>query len=194
MIKGSEELHPWMLFAPEACNVLIVGTFPGTRRNWSYNFFYPNKANRFWKILAEIAESQLQYFSGENAVTERQNLARHLKIALTDMGKKIVRYDDSSLDENIEMLEYMNILDILDNNPEIRKIFFTSANAAKWFNNYLADNDIRHRFPVGKRPVKSVFQYGNRQIDLTILHSPSPRAANKSLENLVEMYRKELIQ
>ncbi len=193
-----QELHPWNWFAPENSSVLIVGTFPPTQRNWSFDFFYPNKNNFFWRVMARIAGTELHYPSGESAVEERKNLLRKLQVAITDMGQHILRSDNSSLDENLSVVEYMNIFQILDENPGIRKIIFTSSSgkesAVRWFNLFLASKEIKHRFPTGKRPIKSSFQYQDRTIELVVLYSTSARAANRiSFDNLVELYQNEII-
>lgn len=193
-----QELHPWNWFAPENSRVLIVGTFPPTRRNWSFDFFYPNKANFFWRIMARIAGTELQIPNGDLAVEERKEILRKLHLAVTDMGQHIVRSNNSSLDENLSIVEYMNIFQILDENPGIRKIIFTSSSgkesATRWFNQFLAMSEIKHRFPTGKRPLKSSFQYKDRSIELVVLYSTSPRAANRfSFEDLVDLYRNEIL-
>lgn len=193
-----EELHPWNWFAPENSRVLIVGTFPPTKRNWSFDFFYPNKANFFWRVMAQIAQVELQYPNGDLAVEERKGILRKLHTAITDMGRHIARSNNSSLDENLSVVEYMNIFQILDENPGIRKIIFTSSSgkesAARWFNNFLAFHEIKHRFPTGKRPIKSAFQYQERSIELVVLYSTSPRAANRfSFDTLVELYKNEIL-
>lgn len=193
-----KELHPWNWFAPENSSVLIVGTFPPTTRNWSFDFFYPNKANQFWKVIARISNTELEYPTGELAVEERKNLLRKLHVAVTDMGKHILRSANSSLDENLSVVEYMNIFQILDENPTIQKIIFTSSSgkesAARWFNNFLASHEITHRFPTGKKPLKSSMEYNGRTIELVVLYSTSPRAANRiSFEDLVELYKNEIL-
>jgi len=192
----NEEIHPWNWFGPSDSKVLLVGTFPSARRNWSYDFFYPNKVNLFWKILADISGMPLQHFSGDDAVSERKAILGSLKITLTDMGAKIARIDDSSLDEKLVPLRYMDIFRILDERPLINKILFTSSSgpvsSTKWFNDYLKQRGIAHRFPKA-RPIKSRLTYGSRQIDLAVLYSPSRRAAGRMPFNkLVEMYREEI--
>ncbi|MDR0802893.1 hypothetical protein [Fluviicola sp.] len=193
-----EELHPWNWFAPENSKTLIIGTFPTARKNWSFDFFYPNKANLFWKIIAQILNTELQYISGNPATEERKILLRNLNLAVTDMGKHIIRYENSSLDENLAVIEYMDIFRILDENPTIEKLIFTSSSgkvsAAKWFTEFLASKGIKYRFPAGKNPIRSEMHYNGKNIQLVILYSPSPRAANRiSFENLVELYQREIL-
>lgn len=194
----AEELHPWDWFAPENSKTLIIGTFPTARKNWSFDFFYPNKANLFWKVMAEILDTELQFMNGNPATEERKILLRNLNLAVTDMGKHIVRHENSSLDENLTVLEYMDIFRILDEHPTIEKLIFTSSSgkvsAARWFTEFLASKGIKHRFPAGKKPIRSEIHYKEKIIQLVILYSPSPRAANRiSFENLVELYRQEII-
>ncbi len=39
------EHHRWNNYVPSHAKTLIIGTFPTAKRNWSYEFFYPNKRN-----------------------------------------------------------------------------------------------------------------------------------------------------
>jgi G:T/U-mismatch repair DNA glycosylase len=137
------ETHPWKWFAPPNCKVLIVGTFPTAKRNWKYEFFYPYTANLFWRIMAAILKTELKYFSGLDAVNERKAILKKLPIAITDMGHRIIRNNNSSLDENLIAVEYMDIFQILEENPSINKILFTSSSgtvsAVGWFNKFLKE-------------------------------------------------------
>jgi G:T/U-mismatch repair DNA glycosylase len=194
-----EESHPWKWFAPEHSKTLIVGTFPTAKRNWKYDFYYPNTANLFWKIMAHIANTELHWFSGEDAVRERKAILEKLSVAVTDMGNRVIRIDGSSLDENIIAIEYMDIFRILDENPEIQTIIFTSSSgkssAVRWFSEFLKSRSIVHRFPTGKKPILSEIIYNGRTIRLVIGFSPSPRASNRiSFENLVEIYRSQIME
>lgn len=192
------EHHPWNWYGPRDSRTLIVGTFPPTRNNWSFDFFYPNKRNFFWKILSGISGKELRYVSGREAAEERKALLDELKITVTDMGRSIVRKDNNSLDENLHPLAYMDILQILEERPLIRKIIFTSssgkASAAGWFQNYLDERGIRHRFPKGAKPVRSQLQVNGRNIELAVVYSPSARAANRiSFESLTALYQAEIL-
>lgn len=192
------EQHPWNWYGAPGSKTLIVGTFPPTRRNWSFDFFYPNKRNFFWKILAAITRHELVYTTGEEAIVERKALLDQLNITITDMGKTIIRKDNNSLDENLEALAYMDIFRILEENQTIQKIIFTSSSgkvsAAKWFQNYLETQGIKLRFPKTPKPVRSQLEVHGRLVELVILFSPSARAANRiSFENLVALYRDELL-
>ena len=193
----NEEIHPWNWYVPVGAESIIIGTFPPTLRNWSYNFFYPNKNNHFWKIMARIAGNPMQYFSGEKAVEERKNILDQLRIGVSDMGKIIRRTDGNSSDENLEIVEYMDIFGILEENPTLRKIIFTSSagksSAIGWFKSYLALHGIVFRIPKGKRPLQTVVQIAGKDIEIVLLYSTSARAgATISLESLTELFRDAL--
>ena len=197
MINLIEETHPWNWHVPLGAKSIIIGTFPPTIRNWSYNFFYPNKNNYFWKIMAGIAGKPLQYFSGEEAVEERRNILDQLKIGVSDMGKIIRRTKGNSSDENLEVVEYMDILKILHENPSLQKIIFTSStgksSAIGWFKSYLALHDIVFQIPKGKRPLQTVVRIAGKHIEVVLLYSTSARVgATISLESLTDLFRNTL--
>ena len=87
--------------------------------------------------MSEILVTELEHFSGPEAVVERKLILSKLSVAITDMGKIIYRNNGSSLDEQLEVKEFMEIFVILDENPMIEKIIFTSSSgkssATGWF-------------------------------------------------------------
>ncbi|MDR2691724.1 MAG: hypothetical protein LBB73_05425 [Dysgonamonadaceae bacterium] len=192
-----EEIHPWGSYVPEGAKSIIIGTFPPTLRNWSYDFFYPNRNNYFWRILSRIADSPLQYFSGEEAVEERKNILRRLKTGVSDMGRIIRRRDENSSDENLEIVEYMDIAGLLKENPSLRKIIFTSSSgkssAIGWFKSYLACSGIAFHIPRGKRPLRTFVRLAGKDIEIVLLYSTSARAgATLSPDFLTELFRNEI--
>jgi len=193
-----QEIHPWNWFAPENSKTLIIGTFPPTKRNWKYDFFYPNTANLFWRILAKIADIELQCNLGEEAVIERKKILKIVAVAITDMGRVILRNDNSSLDENLEIVEYMDIFQILDEYPEITTIICTSSSgkvsAMRWLTDYLKAKNVACKFPQGKKPLKTEINYNKKIIKIVIAYSSSARASNRiSFAELVAIYQKEII-
>ena len=62
------------------------------------------------------------------------------------MGYKVIRNNDSSLDEKLKALEYMDIFQILNENRRITKVIFTSSSgkvsASRWFEQYLESRNI----------------------------------------------------
>jgi G:T/U-mismatch repair DNA glycosylase len=192
-----EEVHPWNWYVPEGAKSIIIGTFHPTLRNWSYNFFYPNKNNYFWRIMARIAGKSLQYFVGEEAVAERKMILGQLGIGLSDMGKIIRRTAGSSSDENLEIVEYMDIFRILEENLSLQKIIFTSStgksSAIGWFKSYLTVHGLVFQIPKGKRPLRTFVRMVDRDIEIVLLYSTSARiGATISMDVLTELYKNEI--
>lgn len=198
MVKGSSETaieyHPWNHFIPENARTLIIGTFPTALRNWSFDFFYPNRRNLLWKILADINGTALINEDGENAVLERKEILTSLKVGVTDMGKCIERNGGSSLDEQLCLKEAMDIFALLESNPTIKRLILTSSSgpvsALRWFMNYLNQKGIAVISPKGKKPLFFNLKFGDINVDVHVLYSPSPRASNRiSFPVLTAMYK-----
>jgi len=192
-----EETHPWKWYIPNGAKTVVIGTFPPTQRNWSYDFFYPNKNNYFWKIIARIAVRPLRYVSGEEAVEERRKLLNHLKLGVSDMGYIIRRKAGNSLDQNLEIVEYMDIFKLLQENPEVRKLIFTSSSgkssAIGWFKDYLSLHRIPFIIPQGKRPLRTSVIISGKSYEVVLLYSTSPRVgAFMSFDVLTELFAEEI--
>jgi len=192
-----EEIHPWNWYIPSEAKTVVIGTFPPTQRNWSYDFFYPNKNNYFWKIIARIAGHALLYSSGEEAVNERIELLNHLKLGVSDMGRIIRRKAGNSLDQNLEIIEYMDIFKLLQENPSVRKLVFTSSSgkssAIGWFKDYLSLQGIPFQIPQGKRPLRTSVAINDKSYEVVLLYSTSPRAgASISFDALTELFEQEI--
>ena len=190
---STKETHLWKWYIPSGAKTVIIGTFPPVRRNWSFDFFYPNKNNYFWRVLAALDGQELQYFSGKEAVTERKALLDRLQVGLSDMGQVICRKKDNSMDENLHIVKYMDILQLLDENPSVSKLVFTSSSgktsAARWFKNYLTMQGIRYKIPKGKRPLRSRLELQGRSVEIVLLYSTSPRVgAMIPFDKLVELF------
>lgn len=70
-IEITLEKHPdWYIDVP-GMRTLILGSFPPHENKRDYEFYYPNKQNRFWKVLAKADKYSLKYFEGKSAVDER---------------------------------------------------------------------------------------------------------------------------
>ncbi|MDR1527577.1 MAG: hypothetical protein LBS46_07935 [Dysgonamonadaceae bacterium] len=195
---STEEKHPWNWYVPSGAKTVIIGTFPPTLRNWSYDFFYPNKNNYFWRIMAVLAGRELRYFSGTEAVTERKAILDQLCVGVSDMGKTIRRKEDNSMDENLYIVEYMDILQLLDENPSVEKLIFTSSSgkvsAARWFKDYLFSLGIQYRLPKGRRPLRCLLELQGKPIEVVLLYSTSPRVgATVPFDKLTELFGQEIV-
>ena len=59
------EKHPLEPFLPEKARILMLGSFPPSRKRWSMDFFYPNWINDMWKIWGLIFHDDKDYFVAE---------------------------------------------------------------------------------------------------------------------------------
>jgi G:T/U-mismatch repair DNA glycosylase len=186
------EQHPdWHFDIPEM-KVLILGNFPPVEKRWSYRFYYPNKVNHFWKILAHIAKRPLQYFEGEAAVQERKNLMLYLKVGVENLGQTILRKGESSLDTNIEIKAYRDILGTIKKHPELETIlmpgFHASSSTAQTFLKYLKEKQMLHTKPAKVRPGNPFEIFiDKRTIHCEILYSTSTMW-KKNYESLVPQF------
>ena len=81
------EKHPNWYHDIPIMNTLILGSFPPAEHKRDFPFYYPNKQNNFWKILASLAKNELKYFQGNNAVLERKRIMEKLNVGVENMGK-----------------------------------------------------------------------------------------------------------
>lgn len=114
------------------------------------------------------------------------------------MGGVIRRLDPDSKDESLEIIEYMEILHILDEYASVERIILTSSSgkssALGWFKAYLEKNKIAHVIPKGTKPLKFQIEFRERKVDVHVLYSPSQRAANRiPFDKLKEMYKNVIV-
>jgi len=192
MEKTSTEHHPDWYFDIPTMKTLILGSFPPHASKWDYEFYYPNKMNHFWKILADIAGVELTNEKEEKAVHERHAIMRKLNVGVQNMGKTIQRKGKSADDKNIEITKFQDILGIIRNHPELNTILlpgFSAPNSTYWsFIKYLNKHDI----PVN--PIKPSLHMSfpihvdGREINCVVLYSTST-ATRMKYKNVLKDFR-----
>lgn len=194
-----EEPLPWPEYIPDNADKLILGTFPTKKENRDFDFFYPNKNNKFWKVLARIANFKLTDFKPNEAgqqlaVRERKQILDTLKLAITDIGAKVLRRNNSSLDSNLFPIEFSDIFSIISKHPTIKTIILTSSSSnnsvLSWFATYCDINNITLKVDKKKKefPITTEISVDNKKIKIAIVHSTSG-AAGKTEDFLVSQYR-----
>lgn len=191
------ETHPFDPFINEKTQVLIVGTFPPSRFAVSdkkidsegylitqnskgekikeVHWFYGSKDNGLWILMEEI-------FGGFGSnIQSRQERCKSLGIGFVDLFHTIGRYDqDWSSDETIYAIEVRSLSYILERNPQITHILFTS-NLSKEFSRkeYLRDN--QEWLKKNSLEKKGVYKLKNgKQIYFNSLPSPSSRNVDEN--------------
>jgi G:T/U-mismatch repair DNA glycosylase len=190
-----EEILEWDNYIPSNATQLIIGTFPTAPHRRSFQFFYPNRDNPFWEVLAAIAKIKLLPVENSNAVQNRKSILTKLNLGITDMGKRVLRHANSSLDQRLFPVEFMNIFQILDNYPTIQKLILTSSSGENsvegWLRSYCKLNSVRFKKLKGKNPKTGLLKHKVRELKVVSVHSTS-RTAAKRLDDLIAMYQEEL--
>lgn len=192
-----EETHPWQPFIPTNADKLILGTFPTAEANrGTYEFFYPNPNNDFWRVLFQSAGKNLDDYKEAEPIEIRKKILTDLNLGIGDIGKKILRQKDSSKDDNLFPIEYTDIFLILETHPTINKIIITSSSGCNsvlsWFHHYCILNGHNFIIPKDKLPITTKLIFKSREIKIEIISSPSRLSPIKS-DKLLEMYRNAIL-
>ena len=128
-------------------------------------FFYNHPQNRFWKVLAAVTD----HAPLENVEQKKQFLLEH-QIALWDViaSCDIIGSSDSSI-KNVVPTDIEPII----NNSKITKIFCNGNTSGKYYKKY---------------------QQNNIGIEAVVLPSTSPANAAFSLEKLLEVWQKLIVE
>ena len=164
MFVTHESISP---FIDNNSSILILGSFPSVKTR-EEGFYYAHPQNRFYKVLSIIYKSLLP-----TSIEDKKQLLKKHHIALYDViySCDIINSGDSSI-KNVTPID---IKELLDKYPNIRKIILNGNKAKELFNKYL---------------IKEV---SNRNIDICYAPSTSPANAKMSVDDLVKMYSKCLL-
>ena len=154
-------------FINDDSEVLILGSFPSVKTR-EVGFYYAHPQNRFYKVLANIFKSPLP-----TSIEDKKELLKKHHIALFDV---IYSCDISnSEDSSIKNVTPIDIKELLLKYPNIKTIVLNGNKAKELFNRYLL-KDI-----------------DTKNIDIYFAPSTSPANAKMSLEQLVDIYSKYII-
>ena len=177
---------------------LILGSFPPHPSKWAYPFFYPNRRNRFWKILADLAGESLQSTKDNRvlAVEERYCIMKKLEIGVQNLGLEIERKNKSALDTHIKIIKFQDIISIIETHPELERILLPGYSAlnstARSFIKYLQQNGIKIS-EIDQIKPDTIFKmdFNGRSIECVILNSTSP-ASRVKYDFLLEQFGRNL--
>jgi G:T/U-mismatch repair DNA glycosylase len=192
------EEHPFETFVPSNAKILIIGTFPTHNNNHRFNFFYSSKDNSFWAIMEKVFKHNFKYNEGKNAVQERKVFLQLKAIGITDMHEKCYRKNGCSTDENLFPIVLKDIFALLDEHHSINRIVLTSRTevfgALGLFKTYFLQKGLELEQPEKRQDkvLEGSFVYNEREIEVLVPYSPSPRLIEKgttTMDELVKMYR-----
>lgn len=161
------ETHAFGDFIPPTTKYLMLGSFTAKRNDDSYHWFYATKRNKFWPILENVYNINL------DKKEEKLKLFTKLGIAMADIIRQCERNKGNNSDNNLVHIVYnTEMVDKIVRENKIKRIFFSSRLVEKEFKRLF--NDLIEEFP---------------QIKLIYLPSPSPRYAAMSFEEKVKRYK-----
>lgn len=195
-----KEKHPdWYHDVPQM-RTLILGTYPPVSHRWSYEFYYPNKINRFWKILARIAETTLSNLDDKDkAKKERIAIMEKLQVGVQNLGKTIEREDGCASDNKIKILDYQDILTIIKKARYLENILLAGysgkTNTYKDFLKYLDKHEIHYSIP---KKIKAGDNFpimvGEKVINVIVGNSTSTNAFKVSDDMLYRQFKEAIIE
>lgn len=194
MMTWHEEEHPdWGHELPRM-RTLILGSYPPHSDKWDYPFFYPNTQNRFWRILAQIADHDLVHFKGnpEAAVNERKAILDKLETGVQNIAQRVSRKGKSALDTHIKIVRYQNILRTIRRHPELEQIllpgFSAPSSTFQGFKRYLAENNIAVPDEKPRPGMQFFIRVDGRDISCVVLNSTSTALPMRE-EDIREQFR-----
>ena len=180
------EQHPLQPFLPENTRILMLGSFPPSRRRWCMDFFYPNFINDMWRIFGIVFFADKEHFvDKDRAVFRREEIVSFLTekgIALYDTACAVRRTKNTASDKDLEIVTPTDIDALLHRIPSCAAVVTTGQKATDVFTSHF-----------GMRPPKvgmsELFTFEGRRMCLYRMPSSS-RAYPMKVENKALQYEK----
>ena len=151
--------HPFTPFVDANSTVLILGTFPSIK-SFEENFYYGHPKNQFWKLISSVFDEV-----EPKTIDDKKSFLKKHGIALWDVVKSCDR--KNSLDSNLKNIVPNDIKSVLQEFPNIKKLYFTSKTALKVYEKYFKDLKLPYFY----------------------LDSPSPAYAKKSFAQKLKSWK-----
>ena len=167
------ERHPYPPFLPDDCRCLVVGSFPPARLTQArlgsrdIPFYYGSSVNGFWKMLGEL------YGAECTSLEQVKGLLTRLHMGITDMAEACRRREGSSRDEDLDIVEYRDLTQLLLGIPSLGTVYVTSLFVERLFLHQLAPHCRTEKRDGFSRGV--VLPEHGRSFLLVRLYSPSRR-------------------
>ena len=180
------EQHPLQPFLPENTRLLMLGSFPPSRRRWCMDFFYPNFINDMWRIFGIVFFADKEHFvDKDRAVFRREEIVSFLTekgIALYDTACAVRRTKNTASDKDLEIVTPTDIDALLHRIPSCAAVVTTGQKATDVFTSHFG-----MRSP--KVGTSEPFTFESRHMRLYRMPSSS-RAYPMKVENKALQYEK----
>lgn len=172
--------NPFKPYIPADSEKLIIGTIPPPRfckepyqlYEDDVNFYYGSRDNYFWCIFEEVFATKLEFGNSEQAVQQRKDLLKKLKIGITDIVDSCIHVGDSAADSVLKEIKHRDIKLLLQEHPSINTLIYTSEFVKKLMNEHLK---TYHLIDQSNRKKQSL-KIDSKLYQVKILYSPSPSA------------------
>lgn len=180
------ESHPLQPFLPPDARLLMLGSFPPSRRRWCMDFFYPNFINDMWRIFGLVFFGDKERFVDvERSVFRREDIMRFLEekgVALYDTACAVRRTKNTASDKDLEIVTSTDIDALLRRIPSCVAVATTGQKATDVFTSHFGMRQPK----VG---TSEPFIFEGRQMRLYRMPSSS-RAYPMKVENKAAYYEK----
>ena len=180
------ESHPLQPFLPPDARLLMLGSFPPSRRRWCMDFFYPNFINDMWRIFGLVFFGDKKRFVDvERSVFRREDIMRFLEekgVALYDTACAVRRTKNTASDKDLEIVTPTDIDALLRRIPSCVAVATTGQKATDVFTSHFGMRQPK----VG---TSEPFIFEGRQMRLYRMPSSS-RAYPMKVENKAAYYEK----
>ena len=183
--KVPVEHHPFEPFLPEGAQLLMLGTFPPSKKRWCMKFYYPNFINDMWRIVGICFFGDKEHFiiAGEKRF-DLERIIPFLKekgIALFDTATCVRRMKNTASDKDLEVVEPTDLDALLRQLPLCRAVVTAGQ---------LATDLFCHHYGIDCPKVGTyvLFQFEGRDIRLYRMPSSS-RAYPMKVERKAEFYQ-----
>jgi G:T/U-mismatch repair DNA glycosylase len=179
------ERHPLQPFLPHNCQLLMLGSFPPSKKRWCMDFFYPNFINDMWRIFGLVFfEDKLHFVDTEHKMFHKDAIETFLinrGIGIFDTACAIRRTNNTASDKFLEVVEATDLDALLRNIPLCKAVVTTGQKATDVF--------ISH-FNIAEPKVGGFteFTFDDRPMRLYRMPSSS-RAYPMKIEKKAEKYR-----
>ena len=180
------ESHPLQPFLPPDARLLMLGSFPPSRRRWCMDFFYPNFINDMWRIFGLVFFGDKERsVDVERSVFRREDIMRFLEekgVALYDTACAVRRTKNTASDKDLEIVTPTDIDALLRRIPSCVAVATTGQKATDVFTSHFGMRQPK----VG---TSEPFTFEGRQMRLYRMPSSS-RAYPMKVENKAAYYEK----
>lgn len=180
------ESHPLQPFLPPDARLLMLGSFPPSRRRWCMDFFYPNFINDMWRIFGLVFFGDKERFVDVGrSVFRREDIMRFLEekgVALYDTACAVRRTKNTASDKDLEIVTPTDIDALLRRIPSCVAVATTGQKATDVFTSHFGMRQPK----VG---TSEPFTFEGRQMRLYRMPSSS-RAYPMKVENKAAYYEK----